>query len=172
MPSTRLTELIPVLQTAIGPVILISGVGLLLLSLTNRFGRAVDRARQLQREMRSANDEDRDCLAGQIENLFQRARLIQRAIIFGAVSVLFAAVLIIALFVAALMKVDSIFIICLLFICCLVSLVVSLIAFIMDIRLSLKALKLELGEELLPRSRVASSRSTSAKPDALREVAD
>jgi hypothetical protein len=44
MYSTPPLELIPVLQVAIGPVILISGVGLLLLTLTNRFGRAVDRA--------------------------------------------------------------------------------------------------------------------------------
>ena len=36
---------IPTLQTAIGPVILISGVALLLLTMTNRLGRAIDRAR-------------------------------------------------------------------------------------------------------------------------------
>jgi hypothetical protein len=34
------------LRDAIGPVILISGVGLLLLTMTNRLGRAIDRARQ------------------------------------------------------------------------------------------------------------------------------
>ena len=38
----RLTDLVPILQMAIGPVILISGVGLLLLSMTNRLGRAID----------------------------------------------------------------------------------------------------------------------------------
>lgn len=32
------SELIPVLQTAIGPVVLISGIGLLVLSMTNRLG--------------------------------------------------------------------------------------------------------------------------------------
>ena len=32
MPFPTLTELIPILQIAIGPVILISGIGLLLLS--------------------------------------------------------------------------------------------------------------------------------------------
>ena len=37
------------LQVAIGPVILISGVGLLLLTMTNRLGRAIDRARQMTR---------------------------------------------------------------------------------------------------------------------------
>jgi hypothetical protein len=73
--------------------------------------------------------------------------LIQTAIIFCAISILFAAVLIIALFFTALMKLELAVIISLLFICCLGSLIVSLIAFIMDIRLSLLALKLEMGEE-------------------------
>lgn len=43
MQSISLTELVPILQLAVGPVILISGVGLLLLTLTNRFGRMLDR---------------------------------------------------------------------------------------------------------------------------------
>ncbi|HEX4264915.1 MAG TPA: DUF2721 domain-containing protein [Verrucomicrobiae bacterium] len=149
MPTTQLGQLIPVLQTAIGPVILISGVGLILLSLTNRFGRAVDRTRQILREMRAATGADRQRLAGQVKNLYRRTRLIQQSIIFSAISVLCAAVLIITLFVTALMKIDSAIIISVLFICCLVSLVVSLLAFIMDIRLSLKALKLELGHDAL-----------------------
>ena len=50
MTSLTLQQLIPVIQTAVGPVILISGVGLLLLSITNRFGRIVDRARLLARD--------------------------------------------------------------------------------------------------------------------------
>jgi ABC-type uncharacterized transport system fused permease/ATPase subunit len=147
MPTTQLSQLIPVLQTAVGPVILISGVGLLLLSLTNRFGRAVDRARQLLREQRAAVGNDKQRLAGQVENLYQRATLIQRAIIFSTVSLLFAAVLIITLFLMVLMKLELAVVISVLFICCLVSLIASLIAFIMDIRLSLLALKLELGHE-------------------------
>src|SRR5262249_19659358 len=106
MPTTRLSELVPVLQTAVGPVILISGVGLLLLSLTNRFGRAVDRARQVLREMRAASGDDRKRLAGQVENLYQRARLIQRAIVFSTLSILFVALLIITLFVAVLLKIE------------------------------------------------------------------
>jgi hypothetical protein len=43
----QLKDLFPDLQIAIAPVILISGVGLLLLSMTNRLGRTIDRARQL-----------------------------------------------------------------------------------------------------------------------------
>ena len=103
MATKALSELVPLLQIAVGPVILISGVGLLLLSLTNRFGRTVDRARQLIPEMRQVGESDRRHLQGQVAVLYRRARLIQVAIIFGATSALFAALLIITLFLAALL---------------------------------------------------------------------
>ncbi len=147
MVSTKLSELIPVLQIAVGPVILISGVGLLLLSLTNRFGRAVDRSRQLTRELRGTDEADQQQLGGQVEILFRRAELIQLAIILAAMSMLFAAVLIITLFFTALFQWELAVPVSLLFICCLTSLIGSLVMFIMDIRLSLRALKLELGRE-------------------------
>jgi len=145
MPLTRFRELIPVLQEAIGPVILISGVGLLLLTLTNRFGRAVDRSRQLAKDMKEASEPDRHRLARQIEILYRRAGLIRISITMAAVSLLLTAVLIISLFVAALLKLEAGLLISFLFICCLLALVVSLAAFIKDIHLSLVALKLELG---------------------------
>src|SRR6516164_8100266 len=104
MPTTQLSQLIPVLQVAIGPVILISGVGLLLLTLSNRFGRAVDRSRQLGREMREAADADRRRLAQQVEILYRRARVIRLSIIMAAVSVLVASLLIMVLFLTALLR--------------------------------------------------------------------
>jgi len=147
MPTTQLHELIPVLQIAIAPVILISGVGLLLLSMTNRFGRAIDRSRQLAREMREAGPTEQDRLAGQIEILYRRARLIRLSIIAAAISVLMAAVLIISLFLSALLKVEVGWLISVVFIVGMVALIISLVAFIQDIHLSLMALKLELGHE-------------------------
>ena len=147
MVSTTLSELIPMLQVAVGPVILISGVGLLLLSLTNRFGRAVDRSRQLIRELRGATESDSLRLEGQIDVLYRRARLIQVSIVLATMSLLLAAVLIITLFLTALLKIEAAVLLIALFICCLITLIVSLIAFLVDIHLSLKALKLEMGEQ-------------------------
>ena len=145
MPLTPVKELIPVLQVAIGPVILISGVGLLLLTLTNRYGRTIDRSRQLVRELRELAGSDRQRLEGQIKILYRRARLIRLSITLSAVSVLLASVLIIVLFLTALWKLEVGLLISLLFIACMVSLSGSLMAFIRDINLSLGALKLELG---------------------------
>ena len=42
-------------EAAIAPVIVISGIGLLLLSITNRYGRAIDRARLLMRELQTSD---------------------------------------------------------------------------------------------------------------------
>ena len=144
MPTTSLPELIPVLQVAIGPVILISGVGLLLLTLTNRFGRAVDRSRQLAREMRGLSGKEQQRLERQVEILYRRAGLIQLAIVMAAVCVLLVAVLISVLFFTTLLKLQAALVISALFIGCMASLIVALTAFIREIQLSLQALKLEL----------------------------
>ncbi len=144
MPTTALHELIPVLQVAIGPVILISGVGLLLLTLTNRFGRAVDRSRQLAREMRGLTGKEHDRLERQVQILYRRARLIRLAIVMAALCVLLVAVLIAVLFFTALLKLEAGLVISGLFISCMFSLIVALTAFILEIQLSLHALRLEL----------------------------
>jgi len=141
-------DLIPVLQTAIGPVLLISGVGLLLLSMTNRFGRIIDRSRILGHELRQGNDEEQEIARGQMRILWRRAKLIRRAIALAATSVLFAAILMIVLFLAALEKLEVATFVGILFSACLFTLIASLISFIQEINESLSALRLALfGDE-------------------------
>ena len=138
-------DLIPILQVAIGPVILISGVGLLLLTMTNRFGRIIDRTRQLSRELRSAQSPEPDRVLAQLEILLTRARIVRGAIAAASVSVLLAAVLIIVMFIGALFRLPSAALIVALFTCCLASLIGSLVLFIREVNLSLGALRLEVG---------------------------
>ena len=141
------TQLIPVLQTAIGPVILISGIGLLLLTMTNRLGRAIDRARILVGNLPNTTETRRDKIAAQLQILWRRARLIRLAITLASVSALAAAILIIALFLTALWQMETSWIIVVLFIVCMLCLIGSLALFIHDINQSLAALKLELEAE-------------------------
>src|SRR5438067_3849420 len=96
-----LQELIPVLQIAIGPVILISGIGLLLLSMTNRFGRVIDRTRQVAEAARHAGS-DVTRYHAQIQMLRRRAHLLRLAIILAVAGVLSAALLVITIFATAL----------------------------------------------------------------------
>jgi len=147
MPPTTFEQLIPELRDAIGPVILISGVGLLLLTMTNRLGRAIDRARQLKRELPERAGREREQTLAQVAIIYRRARMIRLSILLAAVSVLLAAALIITLFVAALAQWQPRMLSGLagiIFIGSMVSLFGSMIAFIWDINLSLHALKLEL----------------------------
>ena len=144
MSVTPLHEIIPVLQVAIGPVILISGVGLLLLTMTNRLGRAIDRARHLAGELGKMSPEKRPPLQAQVDIIYCRAKILRLSIALAVMSALLAAVLITTLFTTALMNLELGSFICLIFITCMVSLVVSLLLFIYDIQLSLTALKLEL----------------------------
>jgi hypothetical protein len=147
MSTTGLDELVPVLQIAVGPVILISGVGLLLLSLTNRFGRTVDRSRQLIQDLRQAVEPDRRAITSQIDVLYRRARMIQVSIIMGAMSALFAALLIITLFLTALLKWQSTLLLTSFFVVCLSMLIGSLFTFIVDMHWALRALRLQMGQE-------------------------
>ena len=148
MPFPTLTELIPTLQIAIGPVILISGVGLILLSMTNRLGRAIDRARILHQELEPGTSGDEVHTKAQLQILWRRAGCIRLAIFLASVSVLLAACLIITLFVATLLGLDAGWLIVCLFVGCLAALIASLSFFLSDIDQALSALKLELADVL------------------------
>ena len=142
MSSIR--ELLPIVQTAIGPVILISGIGLLLLSMTNRFSRVIDRARNLLALSERSSGPVKERALAQLEILWKQARLIRLAILLASISVLLAACLIILIFVTALFRLDDAWLVSLVFAACLLSLIASLAVFITDINRSLAALKLEL----------------------------
>jgi hypothetical protein len=142
-----INELIPVLQMAISPVILISGVGLLLLSMTNRLGRTIDRARLLSAQIDTVSGDTRDQLSNQIVILWKRARIIRRGILLAILSALSSALLIIFLFLMALLRADTGWPLILLFVACIASLIGALITFILDIDLSLSALKLEINRD-------------------------
>ena len=140
-----LREIAPVLQLSLGPVILISGIGLLLLSMTNRLGRLIDRSRLLSEARRNATPADRELVEAQIEVLTTRARVMRRAIVYAVVSVLFAAILVITLFLAAVLRWEAVTVVVVLFACCMLSLIASLVAFLQDVNHALTAIKLELG---------------------------
>jgi len=139
-----LREIAPVLQLALGPVILISGIGLLLLSMTNRLGRLIDRSRRLSEARRRATAEEREHVEAQIAVLSARAIHVRRAIVLAVVSLLCAAVLVITLFLAAVLRWDAVIVVVVLFACCMLALIASLVSFLRDVNHSLTAIKLEL----------------------------
>lgn len=139
-----LNDLIPTLQFSIGPVILISGIGLVLLSMTNRFGRVVDGTRLLTGKLKDATDVEQKRIYTQLRILAKRARIVRAGIALAAVSVFFAALLIVSLFIGVLLQLEIALFVAGLFILCMCCLVISLLLYILDINQSLKVLWLEM----------------------------
>jgi hypothetical protein len=139
-----LADLIETLQLAVGPVILISGVGLIILSLTNRFGRIVDRTRQLSVEYRSVSGTDRSRILSELKILTVRAKVIRSSNALAVLSILLVSFIIIGLFGSALYHFNMTYLLVTLFVASIISLILSLFLFIYDLNLSLKALWIEL----------------------------
>ena len=85
--GTSIPQPIRILSASIAPVIVISGVGLLLLSMTNRHGRVIDRARELIRDLEvTADGLRRKSLLEQVRLIYRRGRILQVSIILSSVS--------------------------------------------------------------------------------------
>jgi len=143
--NMSLEHLVPALQLSIGPVIVISGVGLILLSMTNRFGRVIDRARNLAELLRGETPCETRQVQSQLHILARRGRLLRLAIELASTSLLLAASLVITLFLVVLLELEAALLITALFILCMLSLIAGLLFFLADVNVSLSALKLEIG---------------------------
>jgi hypothetical protein len=145
MNQLSLTQLVPILQLAIGPVILISGVGLLLLTLTNRFGRMIDRSRAIIHEVIRGGQASEVIgnLQAQVEILHRRARILRLSITLAAVTVLCVGVLILGLFIAAFWQLQIVGLLVVIFCVAILGLIGSMVAFIADMNLALRAAQLD-----------------------------
>ena len=141
MEETR--NFVTFLQSCITPVALISGVGLLLLTFTNRLGRTIDRTRQLITELDQPVVSNRSGIENQIRILYQRSKLLRNSIGTMLIGVICSSLIIPVLFFMILFNVDLRVIGYLLFIISIVLILISTIYFFKDVMVSLHALKLE-----------------------------
>jgi uncharacterized protein DUF2721 len=80
----------PILQATLTPVALISGVGLLLLSMVNRYNHALDRTRQLLKERQCRSEDKSPTLEQSIQILFARCKIMKNAILCTTISIFFS----------------------------------------------------------------------------------
>lgn len=140
--------LLPMIQLAITPVILITGLGSLMLSMTNRFGRIVDRTRILAVQAQAASDASRPHIEAQLRILYRRAELVRRAVIFNTLGMFTSGTLVVVIFVSALANFGAGLAILALFMGAIAFLLAGLGYFLTDINLALKALGLEVNKAL------------------------
>ncbi len=144
--TTSPAQLVTILSASIAPVIVISGVGLLLLSMTNRHSKVIDRTRDLLKDLEAAQEPSRqESLLAQVRIIYRRARILRLAIVLASLSILFVAVTVLLLFTSQILGIAVEYLAIPCFGLSLFALIGSLYFFIRDVGLSLAALELETG---------------------------
>ena len=143
MDASPSSPLLPIIQAAVTPVILISGMGLLLLTMTNRMGRIMDRTRAYATQIKQAGADERQYLDDMLESTWRRAKLVRLALTFATSSMLMSAVLVIVIFLGVVLQRDFGRLMLALFMAAILLLIAALGAFLRDVFVSLSALHLE-----------------------------
>lgn len=131
------------IQLALGPVFLLSGVGITLNMLTTRLSRIVDRARTLEDRRDVTTDPQRvKNIEYDLKVIVRRVRYINGAIILSTVSAFLTALVVTLLFASAFSPIGVGPSIAVLFVASLVSLAVSFALFLLEVRIATRSLRI------------------------------
>lgn len=131
------------LQSCISPIVLISGVGLILLSLTNRLARTIDMSRMIVKELENEQRVDQEKKHVELKILFNRSKILRSSIVSISFSILSSSLIIPVLLVMNLSHVDLKFLGIVFFLFSVLGIILSAIFLFIDVHLTLKALELE-----------------------------
>lgn len=139
--DNRITDVAHVIQLAVAPVFLLSGVGVTLTVLTNRLARIIDRARVLEGRITNHPEIHHLKEREELKLLGRRAHIVHLAITLGTMCALLISVMIIALFAGAFLEIDLSKVIGGLFVVAMLALVGALIGFLREIYLATGTLR-------------------------------
>jgi len=133
-------DIVHLIQSAVAPVFLLSGVGVTLGVLTNRLARIIDRARLLESRANeeSAQVESREA---SLRVLARRAHYINTAIALCTISALFVSLVVMSLFASAFISVNLSGAIAILFVAAMICLTGAFGAFLIEVRMATQALR-------------------------------
>jgi hypothetical protein len=142
--------LVDFFQSSISPLVLISGVGLILLSLTNRLARTIDRSRNLVEEIEKENynDKEKENKRIQLRILVKRSYILKYSIGSISFSILSSSLIIPILLIMNLFQVNLEAFGIIFFILSITGIVLSAIFLFIDVRLTLKALEFEVKDHI------------------------
>ena len=144
----QLGDISNIIQLAIAPVFLLTGVGGNLLVLTNRLARIIDRSRVLEDRIAAAADTRQPEYLTEIEILYRRARLINGAITLSTSCALFICVVIAALFIGDALGLDLTTFIAMLFVVAMLALIGSFVYLLREIFVATSTLTVRHGPSI------------------------
>lgn len=138
----EVTDIAHAIQLSVGPVFLLSGIGVFLTVLTQRLARVVDRARPLEEKLKTASAEEAADLRQRLAVMARRSRHINRAITSSTLAALFVALVVMLLFAATFARFSLAAPVALLFVAAMLLLVAALVSFLVEIRIATAALRI------------------------------
>ncbi len=135
------TGIAHLIQAAIAPVFLLTGVASMLGVLTNRLARIVDRARALENQL-SAHPETQPKHVDDLKVLARRAGYINVAISLCTIAALLVALVVVTLFADAFLDASLTKAIALLFVGAMLCLSTAFIVFFVEVRLATASLRI------------------------------
>ena len=141
-PESQVVAIGHVIQLAVAPVFLLSGVSSLLILLTNRLARIIDRARLLEELERQVAEPEQSRIHAELRLLSSRARGINTAISLGTLSALFICAVIVALFAGAFLSTDLSVVIGIAFTAAMLALFAALISFLREVYVATRTLRI------------------------------
>lgn len=143
----QITGIAHVIQLAIAPVFLLTAIGTLIMVLSNRLGRAVDRSRVLEERLASAQASDPAPLHAELRLLARRIRLVYVAVVLAVLSALFICLLIVAAFAGAFVETNLTRLVAVMFVVAMLALTGSLVVLLREIFLAVTSARLAIAEE-------------------------
>jgi hypothetical protein len=131
-----------VIQLAVAPVFLLTGVSGFLVVLTNRLARIIDRARYLEERVARSSQDEQDRIHQELRLLSHRARRINTAVSLCTLCALLVCAVIIALFVGAFLVTDLSVPIGLIFTAAMLALLSGLVSFLREIYVATRSLRI------------------------------
>ena len=142
MQESQVSAIAHVIQLAVAPVFLLTGVGAMLGVMASRLARVIDRARELEDRLAGATPERELRYLGELKTLALRGSLMQRAIGLCTTAALLVCAVIAILFVGAFLETDVSGIIGLLFVAAMLALFSGLVMFLAEIRLAIRGMRI------------------------------
>ena len=136
------SDIAHVIQLAVAPVFLLTGIGAMLSVLSFRLSRVIDRARDLEERLPGASEDDGKAIHIELGMLGRRARLVNRAITLSTACALLVCMVIGLLFIGAFFNLKFTAAIAWLFIASMAILIVALLIFLKEIRLAVASLRI------------------------------
>lgn len=124
---------------SLSPVFMLAGIGALLNVLAGRLSRVVDRTRALEQLHPRSTGPEHDRHVWELRLLDRRISIINAALFLAVSSAVMTCAVVVLLFVATLTKLHLGTVVALSFILAMLLLIVSLMSFMIEVRLSLRA---------------------------------